>query len=127
VGKSQNRFGVESNGESLDGVNAELTIAERLKKVGYATGQIGILALRRKFRATVLMMSTPRTRIVRVGQTSISMERPFRAVRRSRNCITSTPAVKRRWRSSGAIRTNRFFSISLIARRTFRSTRRRSI
>jgi uncharacterized sulfatase len=41
VGKSQNRFGVESNGESLDGVNAELTIAERLKKVGYATGQIG--------------------------------------------------------------------------------------
>jgi arylsulfatase A-like enzyme len=41
IGKSQNRFGVESNGASLDGFDAELTIAERLKKAGYATGQIG--------------------------------------------------------------------------------------
>lgn len=41
IGKSQNRFGVESNGLPLDGFNAELTIAERLKKAGYATGQIG--------------------------------------------------------------------------------------
>jgi arylsulfatase A-like enzyme len=41
IGKSQNRFGVESNGMSLDGFNRELTIAERLKKAGYATGQIG--------------------------------------------------------------------------------------
>ncbi len=40
-GKSQNRFGVESNGVPLDGFDAELTIAERLKKAGYATGQIG--------------------------------------------------------------------------------------
>lgn len=41
TGRSQNRFGVESNGMPLDGFNAELTIAERLKKAGYATGQIG--------------------------------------------------------------------------------------
>ncbi|MGB0579829.1 MAG: sulfatase family protein [Limisphaerales bacterium] len=41
IGKFQSRFGVESNGDSLAGFNAELTIAERLKKAGYATGQIG--------------------------------------------------------------------------------------
>ena len=41
AGKAQNRFGVESNGVSLDGFDAELTIAERLKSAGYATGQIG--------------------------------------------------------------------------------------
>jgi len=41
TGKSQNRFGVESNGAPLEGFNAELTIAERLKKAGYTTGQIG--------------------------------------------------------------------------------------
>ena len=35
IGKYQNRFGVESNKESLDGFNKELTIAARLKKVGY--------------------------------------------------------------------------------------------
>ena len=40
-GRSQNRFGVESNGESLEGFDRQFTIAERLKKVGYATGQIG--------------------------------------------------------------------------------------
>ncbi|MBL6765222.1 MAG: sulfatase-like hydrolase/transferase [Verrucomicrobiae bacterium] len=40
-GKSQNRFGVESNGDGLEGFDAELTIAERLKKAGYVTGQIG--------------------------------------------------------------------------------------
>ena len=41
IGKFQSRFGVESNGANLSGFNAELTIAERLKKSGYATGQIG--------------------------------------------------------------------------------------
>ena len=41
IGKFQSRFGVESNGAPLDGFNAELTIAERLKRAGYATGQIG--------------------------------------------------------------------------------------
>ncbi len=41
TGRSQNRFGVESNGMPLNGFNAQLTIAERLKKAGYATGQIG--------------------------------------------------------------------------------------
>ena len=41
TGKYQNRFGVESNGLDLIGFNKELTIAERLKKVGYTTGQIG--------------------------------------------------------------------------------------
>lgn len=41
AGRAQNRFGVESNAESLEGFDAQLTIAERLKKAGYATGQIG--------------------------------------------------------------------------------------
>ena len=41
TGKYQNRFGVESNGVSLTGFDAEKTIAERLKAAGYATGQIG--------------------------------------------------------------------------------------
>ena len=41
IGKYQNRFGVESNGMDLAGFNRELTIAERLKHAGYATGQIG--------------------------------------------------------------------------------------
>lgn len=41
TGKYQNRFGVESNGQDLAGFNAELTIAERLKKVGYTTCQVG--------------------------------------------------------------------------------------
>ncbi len=41
VGKFQSRFGVESNGKSLDGFNAELTIAERLQKAGYVTAQFG--------------------------------------------------------------------------------------
>ncbi len=40
-GKYQNRFGLESNGGDLSGFNAEQTIAERLKKAGYATGMIG--------------------------------------------------------------------------------------
>jgi uncharacterized sulfatase len=41
TGKYQPRFGMESNGSELDGFDAEQTIAERLKKVGYATGQVG--------------------------------------------------------------------------------------
>ncbi len=41
VGKFQSKFGVESNGYSLEGFNQELTIAERLQKVGYATAQFG--------------------------------------------------------------------------------------
>jgi uncharacterized sulfatase len=40
-GRYQNRFGLESNGLPLDGFNAEQTIAERLKKAGYATGMTG--------------------------------------------------------------------------------------
>jgi arylsulfatase A-like enzyme len=40
-GRSQNRFGVESNGEALAGFNAQQTIAERLKQAGYATGMTG--------------------------------------------------------------------------------------
>ena len=41
VGKFQSRFGVETNGNSLDGFNTEQTIAERLKKAGYVTAQFG--------------------------------------------------------------------------------------
>ncbi|MEL6107247.1 MAG: sulfatase-like hydrolase/transferase [Planctomycetota bacterium] len=41
VGKFQSRFGVETNGKSLEGFNAELTIAERLQNVGYVTAQFG--------------------------------------------------------------------------------------
>jgi uncharacterized sulfatase len=41
TGKSQNRFGVESNGQSLEGFNNESTIAERLQEAGYATGMTG--------------------------------------------------------------------------------------
>lgn len=40
-GRSQNRFGVESNGVDLAGFNRQFTIAERLKTAGYMTGQIG--------------------------------------------------------------------------------------
>lgn len=41
TGRSQNRFGLESNPSPLDGFNSSLTIAERLKTIGYATGQVG--------------------------------------------------------------------------------------
>jgi len=41
TGKSQNRFGVESNGRSLAGFARELTIAERLREAGYTTGMVG--------------------------------------------------------------------------------------
>jgi uncharacterized sulfatase len=41
AGRYQNRFGVESNGQPLEGFNAQETIAERLKKAGYATGMTG--------------------------------------------------------------------------------------
>lgn len=40
-GRYQNRFGLESNGLPLDGFNAQTTIAERLKRAGYATGMTG--------------------------------------------------------------------------------------
>ncbi|WP_442505627.1 sulfatase family protein [Novipirellula sp. SH528] len=41
VGKFQSRFGVEANGQSLDGFDRELTIAERLQSSGYITAQFG--------------------------------------------------------------------------------------
>ncbi|MBD3676560.1 MAG: sulfatase-like hydrolase/transferase [Planctomycetaceae bacterium] len=41
TGKSQNRFGVESNGAKIAGFNREKTIAERLRTVDYATGMTG--------------------------------------------------------------------------------------
>jgi len=40
-GRYQNRFGVESNGQPLGGFDEQQTIAERLKKAGYATGMAG--------------------------------------------------------------------------------------
>ena len=41
VGRDQSRFGLESNKSPLDGFNNETTIAQRLRLVGYSTGQIG--------------------------------------------------------------------------------------
>ncbi len=41
TGRYQNRFGVESNGEALDGFNQQKTIAKWLKEAGYATGMAG--------------------------------------------------------------------------------------
>jgi uncharacterized sulfatase len=41
AGRYQPRFGVESNGAELGGFNKQVTIAERLKKAGYATGMTG--------------------------------------------------------------------------------------
>ena len=60
AGKAQNRFGVESNGQPLDGFDAVLTIAERLKKAGYAItmandGQQAVDHLRAKQCDLVLM------------------------------------------------------------------------
>ena len=41
VGKFQSRFGVESNGDTLEGFDRETTFATRLQRVGYATAQFG--------------------------------------------------------------------------------------
>ncbi|MCH5374051.1 MAG: sulfatase-like hydrolase/transferase, partial [Planctomycetes bacterium] len=41
TGRYQPRFGVESNGDKLDGFDRQQTIAERLKQAGYATGMTG--------------------------------------------------------------------------------------
>ncbi len=41
TGRAQSRFGVESNGDGLEGFDAQVTIASRLKKAGYATGMTG--------------------------------------------------------------------------------------
>lgn len=41
TGRSQNRFGLESNVEVLTGFDAQVTMADRLKKAGYATGMAG--------------------------------------------------------------------------------------
>lgn len=41
VGRFQSRFGVEANGQSLDGFDRSVTIAERLQEKGYITAQFG--------------------------------------------------------------------------------------
>jgi len=41
IGKFQSRFGVESNADTLEGFDRELTIAERLQSAGYVTAQFG--------------------------------------------------------------------------------------
>ncbi|MDN3664015.1 sulfatase [Algibacter miyuki] len=41
TGRFQSRFGLELNGDSLEGFDAETTIADRLKSAGYATGMAG--------------------------------------------------------------------------------------
>lgn len=40
-GRFQSRFGLEDNGSSLTGFNAQTTLAERLDRAGYATAQFG--------------------------------------------------------------------------------------
>ncbi len=41
VGRFQSRFGVEANGQSLEGFDKSTTIAERLQNAGYITAQFG--------------------------------------------------------------------------------------
>ncbi len=41
TGRFQGRFNLDNNQSSLDGFNTQTTIAERLQKVGYVTGQFG--------------------------------------------------------------------------------------
>lgn len=41
TGRYQNRFGVESNADPLDGFSTQRTLAQRLKAAGYATGMAG--------------------------------------------------------------------------------------
>ncbi|MDB4614741.1 sulfatase-like hydrolase/transferase, partial [bacterium] len=41
IGKFQARFGLEANGQSMDGFNRETTIAQRLQLAGYMTAQFG--------------------------------------------------------------------------------------
>jgi uncharacterized sulfatase len=41
IGKFQARFGVESNGKSLEGFDRETTFAQRLQRAGYVTAQFG--------------------------------------------------------------------------------------
>lgn len=40
-GRYQSRFGLESNQDSLDGFNAQVTLPERLRDAGYVTGMAG--------------------------------------------------------------------------------------
>lgn len=41
TGRDQSRFGLETNGETLEGFNAEVKIGQRLQQVGYKTLQTG--------------------------------------------------------------------------------------
>ncbi len=41
TGRFQGRFGLDSNGSSLDGFNQQTTIAERLQEAGYVTAMFG--------------------------------------------------------------------------------------
>lgn len=41
VGRFQGRFGVDNNKSTLEGFNQQMTIATRLQKLGYVTGQFG--------------------------------------------------------------------------------------
>lgn len=41
IGKFQGRFGVDNNKSSLEGFNQQTTIATRLQRLGYVTGQFG--------------------------------------------------------------------------------------
>jgi uncharacterized sulfatase len=40
-GRFQSRFGVESNGDTLEGFDRQITIADRLQQAGYITAQFG--------------------------------------------------------------------------------------
>lgn len=41
IGRFQSRFGIEANGQPLDGFNRETTFAQRLQNAGYVTAQFG--------------------------------------------------------------------------------------
>jgi len=96
IGKFQSRFGVESNGKSLDGFNRELTIAERLQAVGYVTAQFGngILGPDRKSPATGSNTCSTRTLNVPLRPTSRSTAKTARCRVCHQRCIMSTDAAK---------------------------------